>query len=240
MPELINIQALLDEAITKRSQARTSARDKDYFHVSDAGTCYRKRYLKRLGVEPTREIAVGALRKMLAGDAGHEMIQNTLKWHGGLFAAEGETQSENLKGHFDGVIKTPNGKLLLEIKTVEKWSMKYIKEDGPKPEHLLQMFTYWDFMRKDYTGLDQASLFYVKREDFEGVPFNYLWSEDIATKVTEEWLPLIQHWRAQTLPPCTCPLDYGGNGIKYCRYIAEDEESCCNESLMTTLTNQKD
>lgn len=234
--EVIDLQKIINDAVEKRSQIRTGSRDTSYFHVSDAGTCYRKRYLKRLGVEPKVPIAVGALRKMLAGDAGHEMLQNTLKWHGALFAAEGEILTNDIKGHFDAIVKSSGiSKVLTEFKTIEKWGMKYIKEDGPKSEHILQMFTYWSHLRKDYTALDQATLFYVKREDFEGVPFNYLWSDDIADKVAQEWMPLIKAWTAKKLPDCTCHLDYGGNGIKYCRYISEDGETCCSEDLLKTL-----
>ncbi len=234
MSEMIDIQNLIDVAVSKRSQVKGEGRDRNYFHVSDAGTCYRKRYFKRLGIEPIREIPVGALRKMLAGDAGHEMLQKTLQYYGTLFAAEGEVSTHDIKGHYDAILKTDKSKVMWEIKTVEKWSMKYITEGGPKPEHELQMFTYWDFARHDYKDLDQATLTYVKREDFESKSFNYLWSSDIATKVLGEWQPLIRYWQSEELPPCTCPQDYGGNGVKYCRYISENEETCCDESLLIT------
>lgn len=232
---MIDIQSLINDAVEKRSQSRTGKRDSSYFHVSDAGTCYRKRYLKRMGVEPITPIPVGALRKMLAGDAGHEMLQSTLKYYGGLFAQEGEILTNHIKGHFDAVMKDGDTKILLEFKTIEKWGMKYIKEEGAKSEHIIQMLTYWVFLRKDYTNLDQATLFYVKREDFEGLPFNYLWDDDVIQKVQAEWRPLIEFWENKQLPPCTCDKDYGGNGVKYCRYIADDGESCCSESLLNTL-----
>lgn len=232
MDSLIDIQKLIDEATQKRSQSKSVARDTSYFHVSDAGTCYRKRYFKRLGIEPKVPIPVGALRKMLAGEAGHQMLQDLLQLNGGLFAAEGTVKTEHILGHFDALYKTERGKLLLEFKTVEKWGMTHIKRDGPKPEHELQMFTYWSLMRGDYRDLNQASLFYVKREDFEGVPFNYLWSFDIQARVQREWRTLVAYWNRQELPPCTCNKDYGGQGIKYCRYINEDGETCCNQELL--------
>lgn len=232
---LLDIQKMIDEAVELRSRVRGSLRDNDFFHVSDAGTCYRKRYFKRLGVEPQVPIVVGALRKMLAGDAGHEMLQRTLDQYGALFAAEGTVSNKNIKGHFDAIVKAPDSptKVLVEFKTIEKWGMSHIKQDGPKPEHMLQMFTYWHFLRPDYTALDQATLAYVKREDFEVVSFDYLWDDSISDRVREEWKPLTKLWERRELPQCTCNRDYGGNGIKYCRYIAADGESCCSEELLT-------
>lgn len=235
MADVIDIQQLIDDAVTQRSQVRSGGRDSGYFHVSDAGTCYRKRYLKRLGVPPTVEIATGALRKMLAGDAGHEMLQATLHHHGQLFAAEGTITTHHIQGHFDAIVKPERfttEKVLLEFKTIEKWGMTHIKKDGPKLEHKLQMFTYWHWLRPDYTDLNQATLFYIKREDFEGLPFNYFWSDDIAEQVVQEWGPLITAWMLEQVPACTCAEDYGGNGIKYCRYIEKDGESCCDLKLI--------
>lgn len=228
---MISVQDLINEAVERNNQVRSGARDASYFHASDAGTCYRKRVYKRLGIEPTSEIAVGALRKMVAGDAGHEKLQSLLNRYGKLFAAEGEVQTEHIKGHFDGIIKHDNQKCLLEIKTIEKWGMTHIRKDGPKKEHELQMWTYWLFLRKDYKDLDQAVLSYVKREDFEAQDFVYEWNQEIhALAVLEEWTPLIAYWEAQELPPCTCKDDYNGSGPKYCRY-ATSEEECCDESL---------
>jgi hypothetical protein len=235
---MIDIQQIINDAIQVNSQVRGGKRDGAKFHVSDAGTCYRKRYFKRLGVEPTGEIPVASLRKMYAGDAGHLHLQKLLSDHGKLFATEGTVQTDQIKGHFDGIIKDGNAKTVLEIKTIEKWAMGYIKKDGPKPEHIIQMFTYWSFLRKDYTQLDQATLFYVKREDFEGVPFNFVWDKDVEAQVAKEWLPLIEYWDKQQLPPCTCGEDYGGKGVNYCRYANEDKTECCSEDLIKTLVKE--
>ena len=244
---MINSQLIIDRAIQKRSQVRGSARDLTFFHISDSGTCYRKRYMKRLGVEPIIPIPTASLRKMLAGDAGHEMLQELLRNDGALFAYEQKVGNEDIKGHHDGIIKTEGGaKVLLEFKTVEKWAMSHITgsctcsgdkahDYGPKPEHKLQMFTYWRFLRTDYKNLDQASLVYIKREDFGAKQFDFLWDESFNQIVIDEWLPLLKYWAKQELPPCTCHLDYGGNGVKYCRYKNEDETNCCMEELINSI-----
>lgn len=245
---MINVQKLIDEAVLKDNQSRAGKRDGAKFHVSDAGLCYRQRYLKRLGVTPSRVIDAKSLRKMRAGDAGHKELQGLLAGARKLFASESTVETEHIKGHFDGIVKEGAEKVLLEMKTNEKWAMGYIKSDGPKPQHLLQMFTYWFFARQDYTHLDQALLFYVKREDFEGVPFNFLWSEDIEKRVAAEWKPLIDYWIRQELPPCTCDQDYMNssgvsNGPKYCRFPHFDEEGkqdgCCHESLLETVEKKE-
>lgn len=231
---MIDIQKMIDKAVEQRSQVRGSLRDNDYFHVSDAGTCYRKRYFKRLGIEPRVPIVVGALRKMLAGDAGHEMLQQTLQRYGTLLAAEGEvtTSITQIKGHFDAIVEDDKDRVLIEFKTIEKWGMTHIKKDGPKVEHLLQMFTYWHLLRPDYTNLNQATLVYIKREDFEAISFDYLWDTSIKDQVLAEWQPLTKFWRNRELPECTCNRDYGGNGVKYCRYINPDGETCCSKELL--------
>lgn len=247
---IISVQKIVDAAIERRNQVRAGDRNNAYFHVSDAGTCYRKRYFKRLGVEPQVEIATASLRKMLAGDAGHTQLQELLKWDNSLFAMEGALGSDQILGHFDGIIKAEGletKKVLLEIKTVEKWSMSHItgacscqgtvKEHalGPKPEHVLQAKTYWFFGRMQYTGLNQMTLFYVKREDFQGVQFDYQWHDDFVVDVQAEWRPLLEYWLKRELPPCTCRLDYGGNGVKYCRYQSADGETCCDPKLLETI-----
>ncbi len=187
------------------------------------------RFLKRLGIEPTVEIPVANLRKMVAGDAGHEKLQQLLNKQGKLFASENTLGDDNVKGHFDGIVKDGDTKALVEFKTIEKYQMPYIAQDGPKPQHLMQMFTYWLWLRNDYKDLDQAILVYVKREDFEARTYDYKWDEDIAIQTLEHWALLSQYWTKQELPPCTCDKDYGGNGQKYCRYRLDGK--CCNEAL---------
>ncbi len=248
MQKLVDVQAIIDAAVIKRSQSRGAMRDSGKFHVSDAGTCYRKRYLKRLGVEPIVPIPTASLRKMLAGDAGHDMLQGLLRYSGDLFASEQEVGNQDIKGHHDGIVKPTYGpeKVLLEFKTIEKWAMTHITGScscqgdkahpyGPKPEHKLQMFTYWAFLRNEYIGLNQTSLIYVKREDFGAKQFDFVWSNDIRDQVAAEWAPLLHHWDTKTLPPCTCHKDYGGNGISYCRYKNEDGTECCDANLVNTL-----
>lgn len=229
---MFSFQALINEVVEKNSAYKSGSRDGAKFHISDAGKCYRERFYKRLGVEPTRTIETPALRKMLAGDAGHEKLQYLLRRYGKLFLAESELETEHIKGHPDGVIK--NGvKALLEIKTIEKWGMGYIKKTGAKREHKLQMFTYWSLLRKELKDLDNAVLTYVKREDFESVDFNFIWSPEILDQVHQEWNPLVDYWLQGKLPPCTCKDLYDGAGPKYCRYGTSETE-CCDEKLYNT------
>lgn len=248
MSSLIDVQAIIDAAVEKRSQVRGEARDADKFHVSDSGTCYRKRYFKRLGIQPTIPIPTASLRKMLAGDAGHDMLQGLLRYSGDLYASEQTVGDDNIKGHHDGIIKPGFGpaKVLLEFKTIEKWSMSHITGAcscagpkahayGPKPEHELQMFTYWTYLREEYTGLDQAALVYLKREDFGAKQFDYVWNESVAQRVLEEWEPLLTYWRKLETPECTCDRDFNGAGRGYCRYKSEDGLTCCNRDLLLSL-----
>lgn len=228
---MLNVGKLIDQAVVARSEAKGAKRSASHFHVSDAGLCYRKRFLKRMGVPPTRLIPPGALRKMLAGEGGHEILQETLQGYGALFAAELEVRTEDILGHFDAIVKDGDHKVLLEFKTVEKWSMGHIKKDGPKPEHIMQMFTYWTMLRRDFTYLNQATLVYLMREDFQNISFDYLWDREVATRVSAEWSPLLGYWMRGELPPCTCNKDYGGSGISYCQYQAPDKESCCSATL---------
>lgn len=239
---MINVQTIINDAVQKNNVRTGLKRDGAKFHISDAGNCYRQRYLKRLGVERQRDIPVGNLRKMLAGDAGHEKLQQLLREQRKLFSSESVIETEHIKGHYDGILKDGDSKTVLEIKTIEKWAMGYIKSGGPKKNHIIQMFTYWKFLREDYTNLDQAILFYVKREDFEGVPFNFLWSQEIEDKVEKEWAPLLDYWTRGELPPCTCHADYDGNGVKYCNYPtlneAGDVIGCCDASLAETVKKE--
>lgn len=228
---MFSMQSLIDEMVEKQNQVKSGKRDNAKFNVSDAGGCYRARFYKRLGVEPTRLIETASLRKMLAGEAGHEKLQYLLRRHGKLYLSETELETEHLKGHPDAVVK--NGQLaLLEIKTIEKWGMGWIKKTGAKREHKLQMFTYWSLLRKDLPKLDNAVLSYVKREDFEAHDFYFQWTADIQKQVDDEWQPLITMWNDGNLPACTCKDLYDGAGPKYCRY-GVDDTTCClvNEEI---------
>lgn len=236
---MIKVQELINDAIQSTSQYKTSTRNARLFHVSDAGRCYRMRYMKRLGIEPVGEIAIAGLRKMAAGDAGHAMLQNLLGH--ALFTHEKAVgDGKHIIGHFDGVVRHQGMKTLLEIKTVEKWGMTHIKGTckcpeketdpthvGPKLQHELQMWTYWMYLRDDLRDLDTAVLSYVKREDFVAHDFIYNWSDPIEMAVLQEWAPLLAYWEREELPDCTCPGEYGGNGIKYCRYQSSDT-TCCD------------
>lgn len=230
----LNIQTLINEIIEKESAYNTGKRDNRKFSVSDAGGCYRARIYKRLGIEPTRVIEIGALRKMTAGNAGHEKLQQLL-WKGKrMFLSENTVESEHLMGHPDGVIKAGSSKVLVEFKTIEKFQMGYIKKTGAKQPHVLQMFTYWSLLREDIKDLDHAILSYVKREDFEALDFHFIWNDGIQAQVLLEWEPIIHYWLDKTLPPCTCPSMYDGAGPKYCNYLNNLENmTCCDEKLFT-------
>jgi hypothetical protein len=230
---MINVQNIIDQASQKWSDDKSSLRNKDRFHVSDAGLCYRSRYFKRLGIPSTRVTPVGALRKMLAGEAGHEKLQAILQASGALISSEETLETPDIIGHYDAMIKDGKTKVLLEFKTVEKWSMAHIKKDGPKKEHVIQMLTYWDLLRREKknASLLQATLVYVMREDFQSVSFDYLWNDDMHKMVLSEWLGLLEAWKKQELPICTCMKDYGGHGVSYCKY-QDGPETCCSEDLI--------
>ena len=236
---MFNVQTLIDEIVVKNNQTKSGKRDKANFHVSDAGTCYRKRYYKRLGIKATADIPVANLRKMLAGDAGHTQLQWLLKRNGNLVASEGEVKVPHVVGHFDAIIKEGGTKTLLEIKTIEKFQASWIKKSGAKPEHKMQMFSYWTMLRQDYKDLDNAVLTYVKREDFEANDYYFKWDESITEQVHNEWAPLIKMWEEGVLPECTCKLDYGGAGPKYCRYSTSDTE-CCSEILYAHMVAEEE
>jgi hypothetical protein len=230
---MISIQKLIDESIQEWSDTKSAARDNTKFSVSDAGLCYRARYYKRLGIEPTRVTPVGALRKMMAGEAAHEKLQAVLFATGHLESSEGPLALwGEVLGHYDAIVGSGDELVLNEYKTIEKWGMTHIKRDGPKNPHILQMFTYWYALRTlgFYPDLGQATLAYIMREDFSQIQFDYLWGDEVVKRVEAEWHPLLLLWKQQVLPDCTCPLDYGGNGISYCRYQSSPEE-CCSENL---------
>lgn len=239
---MISIQKLIDESIQEWSNTKSASRDNSKFSVSDAGLCYRARYYKRLGIPATRVTPVGALRKMLAGEAGHEKLQEVLQASGALVSSEEplELWGEVL-GHHDGVVVSEDERSLVEFKTIEKWGMTHIKKDGPKNPHILQMFTYWCALRKLklHPTLDQATLAYIQREDFSQIQFDYLWPEgddEVTRRVEAEWYPLLLLWKNQVLPSCTCPEDYGGHGISYCRYQTSPE-TCCDSDLLNKAHN---
>lgn len=236
---MTDVQALIDGSVQEWSDTKSAQRDNSMFSVSDAGLCYRSRFLKRQGVAPTRVTPVGALRKMLAGEAGHEKLQEVLSASGALLSSEVPVQAgRGILGHYDAVVAAPDGaQVLLEFKTIEKFQMAHIKKDGPKNPHILQMFTYWHLLKRSNANpeLGQASLIYLMREDFQAISFDYLWDPEVSKRIKNEWAPLLAFWDHQDLPPCTCGSDYGGKGVSYCRYQTSPD-TCCDEALFVRRT----
>jgi hypothetical protein len=227
---MFDIQNLINDTVVKSSTYKSAKRDGARFHFSDAGNCYRMRYFKRHGVEPTRNIEAKALLKMMAGEASHKQLQYLLARYSKIIMAEMELGNDDITGHPDGVLMHENIFVPVEFKTNEKWGMTHIRKHGAKKEHELQLFTNWSFLRKIVPTADNAALVYMKREDWETKTFNYIWNEEIQAKVDAEWQPLIGYWTRGEIPPCSCAEMYDGAGPKYCRY-GETNTSCCAEAL---------
>lgn len=229
---MFDIQKIVDDALLRNNAWAGSKRPVGRFNVSDAGLCYRARTYKRLGVPSQVKMTGADLRKMMSGTASHEKIQYLLKRTGNIILAEDEVGTEHRVGHPDGVIIENGEMAVIDFKTIEKWAMGWIKKKGAKKNHELQLFTYWVDLRKIIPNLNHGLLFYMKREDWEAKPFNYIWNDNIEQMVNDEWNPLIEYWVREELPPCTCSEDYDGAGVKYCKF-ATSETQCCSETLYT-------
>jgi hypothetical protein len=221
------VRQLIDDFLIAESE---KVRDYgDYWSASSAGYCMRKQIFQRLGVPPVEDKDPRLQRVFTSGHIFHEWIQGLTKQAGVSVAQETELIDEQLmvKGHFDDLIKTKEGLILYDYKTVNSRAFGY-KKDEPSHYHKMQVGTYIYMLRK----LNVKKLLDIgfTNDDIDGVPSNLTdgrilliskddlrmkeqevrWTPELAKAVHGYWSTLNGYWKKQTIPSCTCADFEGG------------------------------
>jgi hypothetical protein len=140
-------------------------------YPSDLTSCVRQLAYKWRGEEKTNPPTPGNYLKMAFGNAAEDIIRKWLWWEldqGGFidFDEQVEVTGESdlldypIHGYMDFVVHTEAGKFGIELKSSFGRGVRGVKADGPKPEHLIQVYCYLRF-----SDLDKIYLIYVGRDD---------------------------------------------------------------------------
>lgn len=194
-----------------------------YWSASSAGYCMRKSILERLKVPYVEKEQDARLQRVFtSGHIFHSWIQGVTKDAGVSVAQEDELVDEKLmvKGHFDDLIQTEKGLLLIDYKTVNSNAFKY-KKDTPSHYHTMQLGTYLYMLRKDHKDLAEARITLISKDDLRMKDQPLLWTPALEKKVVEYWTTLNGYWKKKQLPKCTCG-DYEINAKTGVGFMADE------------------
>jgi len=174
---------MIDEYVQEKLAQKE--RDNSKFRVSDAGRCRHMRYLKRLGVEFSDEYESRVLRVFEVGHVFHRWVQAVLEEKGLLFAKEYEVEDEHRLGHIDAIVKTEEGLILYDFKTVHSKKFNFLDRVGVDEHYSMQAVSYYlllpEEIRKEIVDVRIA---YISKDDLRIAEFSVLTPEVI--EKTEE------------------------------------------------------
>lgn len=112
--------------------------------------------------------------------------------------------------------------ILYDYKTVNSKSFTWAKKNGGAMSyyHKMQLGTYMYMLRTGWsklklwdignTDLTEARILKISKDDLRMDEQQLLWSDELATEVTNYWQTLNKYWESKKLPPCTCADHEGG------------------------------
>lgn len=197
---------------------------------------------------------------------------------GGVAVKEVELYDKELDlgGRYDLMIELENRRVLKDIKSqnsrmFHKLRYQVTKKLGKKfeessteerqramqevvwekyPHWVMQIAAYMVLLKRAGTPVDEGVIVRVSKDDLSLAEIHYPLTEELENRVLEELTILNKHWKAKTLPPCTCgKSDWG---TMYCEYGDPKSEAyvevtpdsgktykrkqvtkCCAEKLLT-------
>ena len=199
--------------LEKEDKESLEARNKTKFHLSDSGQCMKKRYVKRLGLPPTREMTRDELWTFQAGHIFHEYIQGILTEELAdkdqaektkIEISEGEVEDEHFIGHYDLAVVKPDMVVVYEFKTTS--GLKHLKkENKPYDHHVIQLANYMDFLATDKPVV--GHIYYIGKDlrwTVDTLEYASALTSELSEKVRKERAELVSMWETKTVPPCTC------------------------------------
>lgn len=165
-------------------------------------------YLKWTGTTPSNPAGPKGILKMRLGDGTHIVLQKILEKCGVKVLSEVSIKANipglkyPISGRVDQLIEIEGKLLALEIKSTTDQQMygtkfyKGIIDDGPKPDHLLQVLVYL----KTFPGVTGGKLLYIARDTGAMIEFDVTLDGPDHLKVNGEsvpelnWLGVIERW----------------------------------------------
>lgn len=182
------IQKLINEAVSQNKEPRKQTS----WHASSLGSCLTAAYLIRAGIAK-KEFDEKALRVFSAGKMFEDWLIGLLSKGAKKFETQKriEWKKYNLTGFADLVI---NG-LVYEIKTINSFGFKFLREGGAKEQHKMQLWCYLKCLKKK-----EGRIIYLEKDTLAVMEFVIKATDPIKEKVEQELAILNRAWE-EKLPP---------------------------------------
>lgn len=194
------------------SESQASEMRNPKFRVSDAGRCHLMRYWKRMG-KPFSDLPdERRLRIFAVGHLFHRWLQDILQQKGVLEARELMVEDIHRVGHIDAIVKTPEGLILYDFKTVHSRKFHHRKENGMTDLHYaIQAYTYSTMLPFSVADI---RIVFISKDDLCLEEVSVFQFPDIQEKTYQDWFLLLEAWEKQREPaPNPMPWE-----CKYCWY----------------------
>jgi len=209
------ITDLIDEAIIKDGQRE--AKEINSWHASALGSCLRGIYFQRLGMSRDKDMTAKDISQMKVGSLIHDYIQKILVeslTENEKMTIETEKRVEipelGLTGYAD-IVLTNGDSEVIELKSANKDSFAFIKNQGAKENHQMQIWSYLYGL-----NIKQGRIIYISKDYMDKIEFVIkLNDEEIEKMVRGELELLNMAWKHKTPQLLPLPTDWRA---KYCSY----------------------
>lgn len=215
---------------------KENKRDYSKWRVSDSGTCYRKRFYQRQGITPTNPPDDRTLRTFEWGHKIHEYIQDIARKSKYETEIEIELKSDEIIGHFDLLIKHPDGWIMYDIKSIHERALTRVWKEGAYPHHKKQVNMYYllfaKIRPKDALKIKSLRIIYASKNSALFTEYE-VFDSNIQQELLDEYKCLQSYWDKNELPPAK-PMEYWECKKGYCPYL-----DYCDKEIIKKEKNEK-
>ena len=205
----MSIQQMIDNALLKEEEIKSTRIRSGKFSPSSFGRCYRMQYWNRKNEPKSNPVDVEALRRFKVGNIIHEYMQQFFP------QAQKEVKIEvadDVIGFADIVLADE----VVDIKSCRTFEFKLLVKPNydievGKTTNCLQVMSYALFLNKP-----QGRLIFIEKDALDSTEF-VLQTKDWKDRIEDELTILRGQWKKDELPSPN-PRAYGGHEGKYCSY----------------------
>lgn len=208
-----SLDEILRTHLLKQREISKTKHDNDWWYASELGTCLRKQFLRRSGLNPVqKEFRISFLAEQ--GKAIHKWVQYAVKDMKVAIAIEESLVDEKLryKGRLDLIIdlgnKTHPHLSLVDIKT-QRPEAFFRRAKLPVGKRVLafqkkQLASYFYFAKKQgWPDLKDARIYYIDRGGGVREEYIFNFKQKMFDEILDELNTLNKYWKEQKLPPCS-------------------------------------
>jgi len=198
--------------LKRQEEEGKEKRDNNWWFASELGTCLRKQFLRRLGVNPVqKEFRIAFLAEQ--GKVIHDRMEAIAKQAGILVNSEYTLTNEQYryKGRFDLLVNLGNGTdpylSLIDIKT-QRPEAFFRRAKLPEGQRVAafqkkQLASYFYFARMIWPTIRDARIYYLDRGGGVREEYLFKFGKEAFKEVLDELETLNKYWQEKKLPPCS-------------------------------------